>query len=117
MSSRYSGAGEVPELERAQSAPLRPRIVEPGGDDRPAAASGSGRTLLRLGRERHPVALAEDVPALEGAMSVERADGRSLGSSRSPIITSLHESWSRKRHSSTRSAGFAEYAHGQPASV
>ena len=41
----------------------------------------------------------------------------SLASSRSPIITSRHRSCSRKRHSSTRSAGFAEYAHGQPASV
>ena len=41
----------------------------------------------------------------------------SLASSRRPIITSRQVSWSRKRHSSTRSAGFAEYAHGQPASV
>ena len=33
------------------------------------------------------------------------------------MTTSRQASWAPKRHSSTRSAGFAEYAHGHAASV
>ena len=111
-------AREVRDLERAEhrstrfraraDRPRRPRgILDPFRSGAPSARS---RTAFRSAPRRRASARAR----VAGSYVRTAA---SLASSRSPIITSRQESWSRKRHSSTRSAGFAEYAHGQPASV